>query len=265
MTIWNWPPGGGSGGNNPAANVWDGRVVPSGLAPQSDEFLTDTIASGKWSLWNHGANLVASVDTVERCMILQMTGDTTVKWGGVYQPIPSNAFGFAAEFDYDSEMGTGAQNPFAALAIMTDATQAAGAGATFGTMDWERNSDAGGSNWPLRLRDGVAYNGGSGFDTRIMEQQPTTLWMRARIAINANVDWTIRGDWSTNGVAWNEWRSNAGPNFRTRATAGLTAKHFGLAFLQLPASTCRVKIKHFRVWDGVNTFNAMPRNGGYLG
>jgi hypothetical protein len=110
----------------------------------------------------------------------------------------------------------------------------------------------------------VSYGGATGFDTRNYYCQPTMLWLRARITIVATLNWTIAGDWSTDGVNWNEWRSNVGNNSRTRATAGLTAKHFGLTFLQFPASVSRVKVYNFRVWNGVNAFNSVPRNGGYL-
>lgn len=253
---------GGGGGAAAASTVWDGRVVPEGLHATSDEFDEDTLATGKWQLWDHGGNLSASIDTANRCMVLESTGDgATVEWCGVYQPKPSNLFSFAARLAFHSPMGTGAFNPIAGLGVFTNATAAAGDGAIWGDIEFERDSNA--SQWNLRVRDGVAWNGATGFDTRTMNDQLVARWLRGRIAISVG-NFRIEGDWSEDGYTWNPYRAQTGSNGRTRGTGVLTAQHFGLTFLQFPASLSRVVVQHFRVWDGVNTFDTVPRNGGYL-
>lgn len=242
----------------PAQAVWDARVVPAGLHASSDQFTVDTLGSGAWTIWNHGAlALTSAVNTARRRLEMSYTGSGAVVWCGAYKANPSNEFTFFAYQTFE-EMAAGAGNPFAGLAVFQDATNAAG---DFGTFEWERDSN--GTDWPLRIRTDLSYNaGGAAIVTRNMIEQPTGRWLMMRVKINPGVPNTlIRASWSTDGESWNEFRTQAGTSL---VAATFAAQHFGFAYLQLPAVASRVCWQHFRVFDGVSAFGSVPRNGGYL-
>lgn len=252
-----WPPQAST--DSAAASVWDARVAGAGLAPQSDDFTEDTIASGKWAVWDFGAHIAASIDTTQRALIIDGAANAAVEWAGVYQPKPSNTFSFACKVGFGSGlMSTGGNHPFVGPAVFENALNPA---ATFICFDWERNSNS--TNWPLRIRDVTAWNGASGFDTRDMVDNPSYRWMRGRCAINPGVNYRLEGDWSQDGVNWNEYRAQVGPNGRTRVVLG-NVLHFGIAFLNLNGAPVQASIEYFRVWDGVWQPPLIPRNGGYL-
>ena len=251
-----WPPQAST--DSAAASVWDARVAGAGLAPQSDDFTEDTIASGKWAIWDFGGNITASIDTTARAMILEGATGGAVEWSGAYQPKPSNVFSFAAKIGFgNGTMGTGGAQPFVGVAVFENALNAA---SSFIALEMERDSNS--DNWPMRCRDVTTWNGASGFDTRNMYDQPSERWLRGRVSINPGVNYRLEGDWSTDGDRWNEWRAQVGPNGRARVVAN--ALHFGIVFLNMQAVACQASVEYFRVWDGVNTPATIPRNGGYL-
>jgi hypothetical protein len=241
----------------PAGSVWDARVIPAGLHASSDPFTADTLGSGAWTEWDHGGWQTATVNTTKRRLELSGTGNGAVRWAGVRKAIPSNTFAVLAYVSFDGVMGAGGTgNPYVGLAVFQDAADSA---ADFGCIEWDRVAND--SDWPMRLRTSIAYDGATSIDTRSVYDQPTGRWMLLCVDINPGIPTTtISGGWSSDGCNWNEFRSQAGASSKVGAWA---AQHFGIAYLQLPAVASKVCVEYFRVFDGA-TFATLPRNGGYL-
>lgn len=242
----------------PAQAVWDGRVVPTGLHAHSDEFTSNTIAN--WTAWDHGGWCTSSIDTTRRCMELSGTGNATFRFAGRYKAVPSNEFTVLALFSFASVSDNfTTQAPIMGFFV---AQNAAAANGDIVNYEYER---IGNGTWALNLRVAADYQSGGSNNQKAWQGQTASLWMRMRVKITPGGSPTtdVWGDFSTpgDGDEWVERLDTA--NVRTVQTT-YAAQHYGITFLQGPATASKVRVRHFRVFDGVSAFDSVPRNGGYL-
>lgn len=235
-----------------SANVWDARVVPSGLHASSDEFLTDTTAN--YTEWDEGAYVTWSYDSSRRAMKATGTGNGSFRVSGFYKAVPSNTFTALCEIAWDGPYPTGTTGMGAGLCVVQN-------GGVAGTDFISGDSllrNGGGSFSAHVCRTSTAYNStGTSSVNLSLDDIRTSLWVRIRVTMTTGPNLSsMLYDISTDGIHWLTVS-------QTPQTGSYVAAHVGLLYYNHPADANTVYFRHFRVFNGVAGFSD-TLNGGYL-
>ena len=215
---WQTPSGGGS-----TVSIWEPRAQPASAHADDNEFLS-SIAD--FTTWDHGAYQTRTLVTADKCLEINSTGNSTVRFGGMYKAVPGGG-------EYSLVVNCGYSTP-AVSNLSTGIVLLQGTGAT-DDIRTLRTGNLTATSGPFVLSDTYTqYNGAQSAVTQHSTAHAS--WLRFRV--NGT---TCASDWSPDGVTW---------IFLVSVTLGFTPSHMGVLSAPFVAVSSTSRFYCFRVKSG---------------
>jgi hypothetical protein len=218
----------------PASNsVWSPDVQPLSAHGCDDEFTAASL-DAKWSTWDPGSLLTATIDADYRSLKLAATGNGSIRYAGIHQPVPDSEYAVYAKVG-----ATGiAPGEFRIGIFVSDDVTANPSTADFRVLEVAVSATLVG--WIVDSRTFAAYNGTPSTTDNISNSLYAPIYLRMRC--NGT---SFAGDFSQDGRSW--WQISS-------RTLGFIPTHFGLCLEPVTNGLAAVGyVEFFRVFSGPGT------------